>query len=687
MRRAIINNDSYVKAYTTSHSPSPNAINQHQSRRQPIDNLATTHTPELPLCPINPRRVCRRIGSLSAGRGRCGGASHDNRSCCAADCVMIGASMLALKCSHYHYGLRRRARLSRLFCVVKILLRADGLIISSSRQSRRASYSRLRLTGDRGGEEPVVASLEGYVPKDRRKDLERVLLDAGYSDVVSGGGPGSDERQSANVFRYNYVKASGMLKLVEGTQDQDGSSCDAPIYIPIQRGMENVLVANGWSFLDPDESEPISAFDLDAANKEGQYKPKWGGSIESATHLSSLGYDLGRESHDKILEASESVEVTSQASHVLLKGGTDPPRVRTTNNGYDFSSEALQSQSRPPEGIFVCAIGSLPLFSTEALPPSVLSASDGWLTFRSPIAEDHAQLVHPDGLDLDQRIEVVDARTGCHLGHFFGKDGYCINASALNFMPLIDATSGDHDTLGAIGPHSWRTFLADTIEKDDVKPRAVSQINDLLRKVVLSRVEKDEILLGAGCFWHVEFALRRLPGVIYTETGYAGGDLPNPTYKDMCKGKTGHAEVVKVVFDPEVCDAARLIDCWLAMHDPTNVRAHGKRAKKTGQYRSCVFVHDDQMLRTVNSAVKACEQQLGKELSSEVGVIERDGFWAAEERHQRHDERRRGIDLNTLSFDQWLSRYGRRSAPVLGSSESIQVFDEDLDDGMARMMI
>ncbi len=94
------------------------------------------------------------------------------------------------------------------------------------------------------------------------------------------------------------------------------------------------------------------------------------------------------------------------------------------------------------------------------------------------------------------------------------------------------------------------------------------------------------------------------------------------------------------------------------------------------------------MQNTANDAVTACWDHLGKELSSEV-IFAENSFWVAEEWHQRHEERRRVADLNTLSFDQWLLVYGRRSAPLIGSSESIQVDDndDDLDDGMARMMI
>jgi hypothetical protein len=131
-----------------------------------------------------------------------------------------------------------------------------------------------------------------------------------------------------------------MLKLINAPIN---GSIDAPRYIPVQIGMENVLVANGWSFLDPDESEPISAFDLDSANKEGQYKPKWGHDDaimdESTIIISSLGYTLQHDPFEVIVKASQNEGLTPQAKKVLLEGGTDPPHIKATNNGYEFSAK------------------------------------------------------------------------------------------------------------------------------------------------------------------------------------------------------------------------------------------------------------------------------------------------------------------------------------------------------------
>lgn len=548
-----------------------------------------------------------------------------------------------------------------VFACIILRQEVDGLLSTS--RAPHVPVSVLKF-GSRGSEDGNIdapkATLVGYVPDDQRQDLELVLQSVGFE-------LGQEE---ASTCCYQYVKASGMLKLVSS-----GRNVDAPNWIPVQTGMENVLVKNGWSFLDPDESEPISAFDVDAANVEGQYRPRWGvaAGIGNEMKLSSLGYNVQRMTREEVVDLSSSL--SDQARKVLLEGRTDPPHLRRTNNGFDFSAASIRDMQDAPRGVFCCAIGNNPLFTTEDLAPFVLSASDGWLTFTGAISNDHVELIHPDKYDMDQRTEVIDAKSGCHLGHFFD-DGYCINASALNYVEQSSVESPLE------GPTSWRLLLRDSISNDNAGQESPSI--KVLKGTLDSSVRLEEIILGAGCFWHVESALRRLPGVVQTECGYAGGTFLNPTYRDVCGGLTNHAEVVKVTFDPVTCDETKLVDSWLSMHDPTNVRAHGKRAKGTGQYRSCAFVFDDHTLEVAQKCIDACSIQLDKELSSVVMMSASEQFFTAEARHQRHDERRGKEDTGTLSFDEWLKEYGRRSATVLGSSETIRIQE---DDGMAQIMI
>jgi peptide-methionine (S)-S-oxide reductase len=306
------------------------------------------------------------------------------------------------------------------------------------------------------------------------------------------------------------------------------------------------------------------------------------------------------------------------------------------------------------------------LFTTRDLSP--LTASSGWLSFFKALSQEHIELIHPSEDSLDKRIEVVDTKTGCHLGHFFKEDGFCINASTLNFFPSSNKT-GCWDTRS--NPISWQSLRLGMTNRGQL---SISE--QILLDVLESRVDMCTVFLGAGCFWHVEFALRRLPGIINTTTGYAGGWFLSPTYQDVCKKDTKHAEVVKVEFDPNICNPRVLVDCFLAMHDPTMTRAHGKRSTGSGQYRSCIFPLDLEMKQKALNALSDCKAQLGKDLSTEVRLVSLESFWIAEDRHQLHYERLKqkvGKDVETLSVFDWLLQYGRRSDSVMGSSESVAV--------------
>ena len=144
---------------------------------------------------------------------------------------------------------------------------------------------------------------------------------------------------------------------------------------------------------------------------------------------------------------------------------------------------------------------------------------------------------------------------------------------------------------------------------------------------------------GAGCFWGVEAAFRRVPGVIETAVGYSGGGLENPTYEDVCSGRTGHAEVVRLEFDPAKVSYDRLLAVFWASHDPTTLNRQG--ADVGTQYRSAVFFHGpEQEAAAVASKEKleASGKLRGKIVTE---ITPAPAFYMAEDYHQQYLEKRR----------------------------------------------
>lgn len=269
------------------------------------------------------------------------------------------------------------------------------------------------------------------------------------------------------------------------------------------------------------------------------------------------------------------------------------------------------------------------------------------------------------------------------MGHYFqgqhgNKGSYCINASCLDFIPLTQqqeedstiGTTSKHQPGHFCGPTSYRAWEQYANDEHNKKSHSCQ----LLHQVVQEHVKTSTIVLGGGCFWSIEAALRRLPGVIDTAVGYAGGTQPAPTYEHVCSSERndGYAEVVQVTWNEQIFPLRQLVDCFLALHDPTKVREHGKHAPLTGQYRSCVFCTDLSQVSVVQEALEECQQALGKQVSTQV--VADMPFWKAEDRHQRYEERRqdRITDTDTLSVTEWLQLYGRRKPSVLGTALTLE---------------
>ena len=142
---------------------------------------------------------------------------------------------------------------------------------------------------------------------------------------------------------------------------------------------------------------------------------------------------------------------------------------------------------------------------------------------------------------------------------------------------------------------------------------------------------------GAGCFWGVEAAFRRLDGVTDTAVGYAGGHTENPTYRDVCSKGSGHAEVVEIEFDPGRVSYSELLEAFWAMHDPTQVNRQGPDVGD--QYRSVIFFHSPDQEESATASKKEIDES-GLLRRPVATVIEpAPAFWRAEEYHQRYLEK------------------------------------------------
>lgn len=143
--------------------------------------------------------------------------------------------------------------------------------------------------------------------------------------------------------------------------------------------------------------------------------------------------------------------------------------------------------------------------------------------------------------------------------------------------------------------------------------------------------------LGGGCFWCLEAVFDGLSGVLSVESGYSGGDLPDPTYEDICGGDTGHAEVVRVTFDPGTISYADLLEVFFAIHDPTTLNAQGNDIGT--QYRSVIFYHSPEQKAVAEATVRQLTGKgvFGRPIVTEITVAPR--FYEAEAYHQEYFER------------------------------------------------
>ena len=146
---------------------------------------------------------------------------------------------------------------------------------------------------------------------------------------------------------------------------------------------------------------------------------------------------------------------------------------------------------------------------------------------------------------------------------------------------------------------------------------------------------------AGGCFWHIQDAFKKIPGVLSATAGYTGGTLPNPRYEDTHDGTSGHAEAVEVVFDPEQLSYSKLLDEFWKMHDPTQVNRQGPDVGH--QYRSAIFYHTPEQKGEAEASRSRLD--LGKPVATEI--VPATPFWRAEEYHQDYFQKH-GVNVCSI---------------------------------------
>lgn len=277
-------------------------------------------------------------------------------------------------------------------------------------------------------------------------------------------------------------------------------------------------------------------------------------------------------------------KLTPEEEKVILLKGTEPPYV---GKYYQFNEK----------GDYACKQCGAMLYHSSAK----FESGSGWPSFDDEISGAIKRVADPDGY----RTEIVCAKCGAHLGHVFlgehitpKNTRHCVNSISLEFIP-------------------------ENTNKTDVEETGAK-----------AYLKTETAIFAGGCFWGVEHLMKQLPGVISVTSGYTGGSISNPSYEQVCRQQTGHAEAVAIIFDPSKLSYEILAKRFFEIHDPGELDRQG--SDKGAQYRSEIFYTTPEQKDT---AIRLISILKNKGFKVVTKVTPATKFWKAEDYHQNYYEK------------------------------------------------
>lgn len=269
---------------------------------------------------------------------------------------------------------------------------------------------------------------------------------------------------------------------------------------------------------------------------------------------------------------AQKKELSTMEKYVIENKGTEAPY---TGKFYDFDEK----------GTYICKRCGAPLYHSSFK----FDSGCGWPSFDDEIPGAVKRVPDADG----RRTEIVCANCDAHLGHVFLGEGltpkntrHCVNSISMEFIP------------------------------DDAE-------------------NLETAIFAGGCFWGVEYYMKKIPGVLSVESGYIGGHKENPTYEEVCRKNTGHAEAVRIVFDKKKTDYETLAKTFFEIHDPTQKNGQGPDIGE--QYRSEVFYTNDKQKEITEKLIQQLRDRGYKVVTAVTPATK---FWEAEDYHQNYYNRK-----------------------------------------------